>query len=279
MNIILRRRKLGRTSCREISNWCPTIPVRNDLVMKKVKEPVDWLIRWGCTSQMEAKHTVNKVKDIQLVNNKTECRKVLGQVEHKGKQIIPTTWFSFEEWQKEKQLPVIVRPNHHAQGRKLYFCNTEELVFKACKLCGNQAYISSYIPKQKEFRIFVMQGRVVWVAEKTPENPNAIAWNVAKGGTFTNVRWSDWPLKGCRIALKAMEAVSLDFGGVDIMQCNNDFYVLEINSAPSQTSPYRQKCTGLAIKSLIETNNNKYESPLKINSYKDCIHPAINTQE
>ena len=44
MNIILRRRKLGKTSTREFSKFTNAIPVRNDLLNKKIKEPIDWRI-------------------------------------------------------------------------------------------------------------------------------------------------------------------------------------------------------------------------------------------
>lgn len=280
MNIILRRRKLGKTSTREFSKFTNAIPVRNDLLNKKIKEPIDWLIRWGCTSQCQANHTVNKAEAISLAGNKKESRKILQEL-NLPKRIVPRTWFSYEDWEdSDYEGAVIVRPTHHAQGRSLYYLKTPADIITFFthtpkKLIPDNYYISEYIKKEKEFRVFVMQGKVVWIAEKTPENPEAIAWNVAQGGHFYNVRWNDWPLRACRIAIQACEALGLDFGGVDIMQKDKEFLILEVNSAPSQTSPYRQQCTGKAFDYLIKSNNSKLETPEKVNSYKQFIHPGI----
>ena len=115
----------------------------------------------------------------------------------------------------------------------------------------------------------------MWVTKKTPANAADIAWNVAQGGRFDNVLWKEWPLRACRIALMAMDAVGLDFGGVDVMQKGKDFYVLEVNSAPSMTSEYRQTTTAKVFQHIVNNGKEHYPSPEKINSYKDCIHPCL----
>ena len=273
MNIVLRRRKLGRTSTKEFSKFCNTTPVRNDLLEKKVKEPIEWLIRWGCTSICQAKHTVNTAEAISNANNKAHARRLLSQIQ--GKPVIPKTWFSSLD--DSITYPVIVRPEHHAQGRNLHLCTNKEELDTVCDRYDNY-YITEYIKKDAEYRVFVMQGKVVWIAKLTPENPAAIAWNVARGGRFDNVRWDDWPLRACRIAIQACEKLGLDFGGIDIMQKGKNFYILEVNSAPSQTSPYRQECTGKAFDYLIKSNNKKLDTPEKVNSYKQFIHPGIKQQ-
>lgn len=280
MNIILRRKKLGRTSTKEFSKFCNATPVRNDLLAKKVKEPIKWLIRWGCTSVCEATHTINKAEAISLANNKAETRKILQKL-NLPKRIVPNTWFDYASWEDSNYLgPVIVRPIQHAQGRSLYYLKTPaeiETFFMNVPhiLIDKGYYISEYIEKEAEYRVFVIQGKVVWVAKKTPADPKAIAWNVAQGGKFENVRWNDWPLRACRIAIQACEALGLDFGGVDIIQKGKEFLILEVNSAPSQTSPYRQKCTGKAFDYLIKNNNQKLDTPEKVNSYTQFIHPGI----
>jgi hypothetical protein len=52
-------------------------------------------------------------------------------------------------------------------------------------------------------------------------------------------------------------------------------YVLEINSAPSLTSPYRQECMGKAFKYIVE--NGKARIPLveAKGGYRKFIHPAL----
>lgn len=278
MNIFLRRRKLGRTSTREVGKHAGIIPFRND---KPLPESINYLFRWGCTSPCEAKHTVNKAEAINIANNKRTSRMLLQEVLWKGKHIVPESWEHVMDWDEPEHWgfkPVVIRPAHHAQGKQLYFCDTRETAFKAIETITNKGkdyYISEYIEKEKEFRVFVAQNRVIWIAEKTPANPEAIAWNVAQGGKFDVLNRSNWPLKACRYALLAMEKLGLDFGGVDIMQKGKDFYVLEVNSAPSMTSPYRQETTAKVFKHIIDNGNKHYPTPEFINSYKDCIHPCL----
>jgi glutathione synthase/RimK-type ligase-like ATP-grasp enzyme len=135
-------------------------------------------------------------------------------------------------------------------------------------------YISDYIPKVREVRVFVAQGRVVWVAEKSPADPTAHAWNVAQGGRFDNVRWSEWPIRACCAAIMATRALNVDFAGVDVMMdAEGKPYVLEANSAPSQTSPYRQLCSAKAFKWMYE--NGKDRLPHTVDTWKEIIHPAL----
>jgi glutathione synthase/RimK-type ligase-like ATP-grasp enzyme len=137
-------------------------------------------------------------------------------------------------------------------------------------------YISDYIPKVREVRVFVAQGRVVWVAEKTPADPTAHAWNVAQGGRFDNVRWSEWPINACVAAIRAARALNVDFAGVDVMMdAEGNPYVLEANSAPSQTSPYRQLCSAKAFKWMYYNGKAPIHYRTGALTWKELIHPAL----
>ncbi len=267
---LLRRRRLGRTSCREISNFSGGLigVYRND--NDPPTNPDLLCIRWGCTSTVEQSNVLNKATAIHLVSNKTEFRKILN--EHK---LCPTT-YTDDSIEVDANQKLIVRPQTHHQGRHLYVTNNSSELLEAINNCGPGWYASQFIDKIAEYRVFVAQGRAVWVAKKTPANPADVAWNVAQGGRFDNVRWDEWPLKAVKYSIKAMELSDLDFGGVDVMvDRGGNCYVLEINSAPSQTSPYRQECVAKAFTYII--NNGKAKIPLidKPGGYKKFIHPAI----
>jgi len=265
--IIIRRKKLGFAIKKVVAlskenlSW-----IRSD----KVLPAADLYIRWGCTAQVPCKNVLNKVSAIHTVCDKKGFRQLLME---KAQDIIPFTFFKVED----AVYPAIVRPKHHAQGKRLYLVNDEVELHKAVGKCGHDWYASEYIQKQKEYRVFVLQGRVLWVAEKIPANPEDIAWNVAKGGKFINVKWNDWPLRAVKVALKSMELSGLDFGGVDVMtNSDNKPFVIEINSAPSQTSPYRQECTAKGFDWVIK-NESKEHIPLikEKGGYLKFIHPAI----
>lgn len=279
--IIVRRPRLGRTSAREIaSRMSGTVVHRID--RPRPQGPFDLCIRWGCTTTVPEQRVLNTAEAIHAVNDKIAFRRLL--MPH---NLCPRTWFSEEGFGEDVYpwgypltdiSPVVVRPRRHAQGRRLFLCANADALFYAIRACGPEYYISPLIPKTHEYRVFFVQGRVAWVAQKTPGNPQDVAWNVARGGRFDNVRWSEWPLKVVRYAHEAFVLTGLDFGGVDVMYdaANGTPYVLETNSAPSQTSPYRQEMTGKCFEHIIQKEN-KERIPLieGRGNYKKFIHPAL----
>lgn len=236
------------------------------------------LFRWGCTATIpEGFDVINTSEAIHQVNDKTEFRRQLNQ-----HSLCPKTWFSMLDFlivPLENMYPVIVRPKKHAQGKQLYLCNNRDELSAACNRCGAGYYISEYIPKVAEYRVAIVSGRAVWVAKKTPADANAIAWNVARGGRFDNVGWGDWPLKVIKTAIEGFNLSSLDFGGVDVMvDSEGKCYILEINSAPSLTSPYRQECMGKAFNYIIENGKDRIPLVTAKGGYRKFIHPSLTNE-
>ena len=238
MFYILRRRGLGLGSTKaikELSQHEITI-VRNDNLPEFQENDV--ILRWGCTSSINNVYThlktLNRANNIALVNNKRNFRNLL---QESIPEIVPKTWFCRED--PNITYPCIIRPGKHAQGRNIILANSKNLIPEHTHPTFYNMYISEYIPKVAEYRVCFIQGLVAWVANKIPNNPNAIAWNVAQGGKFENLRWKDWPIDVIETAYKAYKLSGLYLGGVDIMvDKDGRSYVLEINSAPSHTSPY-----------------------------------------
>lgn len=279
MNYILRRRLLGAGSCRGIIAASITgLLYKNNY--EALPEHANTVFRWGCTSNVKAETIVNNAKAIHLVSNKTEFRKLLEEHE-----LCTQTWFSLDDLQQsvlnlggDKVFPVIVRPGRHAQGRHLHVCNTVEEVRIACAKCPNY-YINKLVKKVSEFRVMVVQGRVAWVAKKTPGNPDDVAWNVARGGRFDNVRFNDWPLKAVKTSIKSFNLSGLDFGGVDVMIDDaGEAYILEINSAPSHTSEYRMSCTAKCFDYIIKHGKKAIPLVGVKGGYLKFIHPAIDAK-
>lgn len=271
MIYLLRRKKLGGTSCKAISRFSKKgiQVVRND-----ARAPQGELVfRWGCTSDLPpGTKTVNASSSIHTVSNKLEFRKTL---QAHNPPLGPLTWFKEED----VVLPAIIRPSFHHQGRHLYLVNTLVELRNAISICQRKAggwYAAEVIKKIEEYRVFVVSGRVVCVARKYPANAEAIAWNVFQGGRFENVNWKDWPLKAVKISLEAFTLSGLDFGGVDVMvDAAGRAYVLEINAAPSLTSPYRQECFAKAFDWIIEKGKAVIPLSKEKGGYRKFIHPAL----
>lgn len=277
---ILRRRKLGRTSCREIANFAPLISgvVRND---KPFPPDTTTVIRWGTTSNVPCRDVVNTAEAIHCVGDKAGFRKILMDYHRGGgTPLCPTTYLEDdgEPWD-DFPFPCVVRPRVHAQGRHVYLCKTTEELRLATHRCGDGWYASSYISKVAEYRVTFVQGRVAWVARKTPGNPEDVAWNVARGGRFDNVLWGDWPLKAIKFSREAFMLSGLDFGAVDVMvDAEGQPYVLEINSAPSQTSPYRQESLAKCLNHLLEHGKAVIDVTNERGGWRKFIHPALSEE-
>lgn len=284
--VIHRRANLGRTSVREICRLSETgLSWYFTGGVKKKRPPIpqpgdfDITIRWGCTAPITTRLALNTTEAISAVNDKAGFRR---KVVDTG--LMPKTWwaedlFEIDAW------PVVVRPRVHSRGRFIWKAdNIDELlrVIDANRnRLGNDFYVSEYVPKSHEFRVCIVQGRAVWVANKTPDNANALAWNVAQGGRFDNVRWDDWPLKVVKTACDIFPHTGLDFGGVDVMWVEGQrrAVVVEVNSAMSVTSPYRQEATAKAFDHIMRSENKDRIGIIEEKGgYKKFIHPALSNE-
>ena len=286
---ILRRRKLGMSSARGIAGFSKTgiVAVRN--WMDEYPENTDLVIRWGCTSNAPTKNVLNTARAIHGVSDKKGFRQVM---EEQAPGLATKTWFDISDtpagyfYEGPNNIPtgnkVVVRTATHAQARGLAVCSNMWELEEACNKFGSY-YINELIEKSEEFRVTFVQGRVAWVAEKTPGNPDDVAWNVAKGGRFDNVRWGEWDSEVLRVAKRAFDLSGLDFGGVDVMveKGTDKCYVLEINSAPSLTSPYRQTCMAKAFDYIVERKKEMGHMKAKKrmtcvgDDWKGYIHPGV----
>lgn len=275
MTTIVRRRKLGITSIKGII----AASVNENLKYANNYEgiPMDNVyIRWGCTSTVPNKDAVvvNSADSIHRMSDKTGFRRLMQE-----EALCPYTWFTRgADTKPTPEKPLIVRSKTHAQGKGLWTVTSDHALMMACDAAGEGYYINEYIPKVAEYRVFVHQGYVAWVAQKTPGNPDAVAWNVAKGGRFDNVKWGDWNMDVVNCALKVFALTGAHFAGIDVMlDAEGVAWCVEANSAPSQTSPYRQSCVAKAFDYMTwsgcyDTDMREVRHP---ETWKDAIHPAV----
>jgi len=273
---ILRRRALGRTSCKEIANNSKTgiAVVRNDAPIPEATV----VFRWGTTSNVPKvpnQVIVNEARAIHWCADKKSSRL---ELQAKGVPV-PETWsvdaFKQLDPAQYPDYEFVLRRAKHAQGKDLWAGTYKETIDSIRYNLVNDGYVSRLIDKVAEYRVFVCQGRVVWVAKKTPGNPDQVAWNVAQGGRFDNVRWGEWPMAACAAGINAALVSGADFCGVDVMvDADGKPYVLEVNSAPSQTSPYRQACVAKAFDYIVK-NGKAVIKCEQFKKWRDVIHPAV----
>lgn len=258
--------------------------VRNDRLNTFQLQDGDLLVRWGCTTGTSApmSQQVNKSRAIHQVGDK----RGFAQLVHTSHPTLtPDTIVSGGNGYSDWQRPMVLRPATHAQGRNLFVINSMQELLNVVRqrpsVFSGGWYARELIDKVAEYRVYVVQGRVATVARKTPDNPAAVAWNVAQGGRFDVVNWGDWDMEVVRVAIESFNLTDLDFGGVDVMvDQSGRAYLIEINSAPSLPLlsdgrvSYRQKCMAKTFKWMHEHGLERMETQGH-EGWRDVIHPAI----
>lgn len=194
------------------------------------------IIRWGNSMSLNLGSqviTYNSATAVGKASDKRRTREILHQ---KGISV-PKIINSIS--QQITAFPVIARPRSHAKGRNFLILRTQQEFENHFRVNYPRGwYYAEFVDKVKEFRVHCAHGRILNYLEKPNPGGNNIAWNRAGNGTiFNNVRWDDYNSEVARTSLKAVEALGLDFAGVDIMLDNQGkAYVLELNTGPTLNS-------------------------------------------
>lgn len=269
MAFILRRRGSGRESCQAISSFSETgISVaRNDRRIR-ASGPC---FRWGCTTPLpDGTQVVNQASAISRSSNKAGFRRTI-----MNEGLCPKTFFHDSPSTNEMRFPVIVRPEHHEGGSEFHVCRNADEFSRITRRLGRW-YATHLVNKTREFRVFVANGRAVCVAEKRPDNPTDIAWNVSLGGHMSNTPWGSWPLKAVKRCIQAAGMIGLDFSAVDVMlDAAGRPYVLESNSSPRLTSEYRQRCFAKVFDYIVRNGCENIPLSDDPGGWRKFAHPAI----
>jgi len=121
------------------------------------------------------------------------------------------------------------------------------------RVSAGASYFTEYIPRKTEYRVWVYRRRIIAVYQKEmkhPEKYTGIGCNEKDG--FEHIFKQDYAnhigIKTIlEMAARAVFALELDFGGVDVLVSSNGHpYVLEVNSAPGANGPEAVGLTKLA---------------------------------
>lgn len=238
------------------------------------------VLRWGTTTPIPNGPLIfNKAKAIHETYNKGVFRKKAADV-----GLAPHTWLSYDEYVADPYQDfewAIVRPVHHQRGSDLHFCESLDEVKAACKKItksGQEYYISEFINKWAEYRVFVVAGRIICVLDKVmpKRRQKEVAWGLAAAYNYVN--WSEWPIAVCENAIKSFNLTKLDFAAIDIVLDDNDkAYFLEANTAP-EVWPYYGGKLALAIKHHVDTNRDRIPVANDGKNWKDYIHPILSVK-
>ena len=272
---LLRRKGYARATVNTLAEKSENIVAwRND---KRKPRNISKVFRWGCTTSQNpfGVPVINKAESIIDASDKSKFRVLINE-----DNLCPPTFWNRGTAHEANLYPYVVRPANHEAGSNFYYAEDYEQLTRAIRAIRaqshNRYYISQYIPKTREFRVFVAQGRILCVAEKFVEDIESLIWNVSAGGRFENVSWDNWPLKAVRYAREAFLKTSLDFAAIDVIQdAAGNPYVLEANTSPALPQDYRQDCMVKWLDWVDDKPLDRIEVIEARGGYRKFIHPCI----
>lgn len=127
--------------------------------------------------------------------------------------------------------PIVGRPDQHTKGRGFWKIHSISDFNRA--ICGTRrkraaTHFMEYVDSDREYRVHIFKGKSIRISEKVYTDESKKEYTTGKPGEIK--------LKNVReAAKKAVEAVGLDFGAVDILasgEDNSHVWVTEVNAAP-----------------------------------------------
>lgn len=120
----------------------------------------------------------------------------------------------------------IGRPDYHSRGRGLWRVRTERDLNRALRGTRRKmaaTHFMEYMPHGHEYRVHVFNGKSIRISEKDFYDTHSYT-TTKPTGEVKQVR---------KAAKKAVKALGLDFGAVDVLASNDGgVWVLEVNAAP-----------------------------------------------
>ena len=243
--LIVRRRIRSRRNRNQRITYYRHYSDNNSSVLQRVNTPPtlenNVVIRWGSREELPTNSgTViyNRADAIARATDKKEARRILADAGVRVPRAVTPNSDNIN-------YPVIARPSVHSKGKNFVALNNSSDFNRHYQRNASRGwYYSEYVPKEREYRFHVAHGKVLAIMEKpAPSNPSLLAWNRAIGDDdpFVYVPWNrlreDSGLEdAAKESIKAVAAVGLDFGGVDVMILGDTAYVIEVNTAPTLNS-------------------------------------------
>lgn len=193
-------------------------------------------INFGC-SELHGQYgeVVNKPESVYCAVNKQLALETMQAAE------IPTPLISESDARTavlngEK---IVGRKMYHSKGRGFYLASTGSGIDLAKK--RGATHFLKYIEDAEEFRVHIVGENSIKISQKVfPEG--TIRRNVRFGATFEYPHEFAHKKTLRKWAKESIKALGLDFGAVDLLYKDEQFYVLEVNTAPCLTDDTADTC-------------------------------------
>lgn len=137
--------------------------------------------------------------------------------------------YSDYEFENEiKNYPIIIKEEFGSLGQQINLIYNKEDFHSVIKKSNARLLVQEYIECDgSDIRVFVVGNKAVCGMKR--HNEKDFRSNCAGGGNATLYPLNE---KLCEIAEKASKIIGLDFCGVDIIEKDGSYYLIEVNSNP-----------------------------------------------
>ncbi len=240
----------------------------------------DSLIRWGTTRKEEKDDSfiraggkvLNSAHAIMRNTNKLNSIKIF-------KKAGLNTARVFENKRDIDRFPVLGRDRNHHGGLDIVIIEgNNNLRLNDFNKIPTKDYYVEFIPSKVEYRVHVFDGEVIRVTKKVFKGHDRDGKPVTSKGSIKNDTYG-WGMSNIDIdgfkeeyqehAIRAVKAIGLNFGAVDMLIGANDNkpYILEVNSSP------RLNTIGLDIYSKKISSIFEERTPKRVSS-RPVVGPA-----
>lgn len=135
---------------------------------------------------------------------------------------------AFLHFLKEQSFPFIAKPIHGQKGQGIKLVQNQEEAEKIFTAEARETIFQEYLPIQYDIRVFIVGGQVLGGMKRYVLEGDYRS-NASLGAKTENFAPSKEMIT---LALEATKAFGYEVAGVDIIEHNNQLFVLEVNDTP-----------------------------------------------
>jgi len=221
-------------------------------------ERYQYIFRYGNATHVPSSGVIKVINTATAINNarnKYRARLIMKDND------IPVPKVYTRENLSEADFPIIARPYNHYRGKHFYLVSNH---YEAMKFINRGYFLQEVIENDTEYRIFVLLNELFETNVKVPEREDGrvssdLIRNRKNGWKFNVIRRSNVPSDLKNLAVRANQALGLDWGAVDCCtDIHGKHYVFEINTAPSLIDRKQEKLAEKLINYLTDVFGMRY---------------------
>lgn len=258
-NLLMNSAKKRNVQLQMVTTTDLLAPVGTSLPLPKPDFVIFWDKDTVLAQKIESENipTFNSSTAIALCDNKICTAIVLAQnnVPHSKTVVAPKTFegigYNNDTFLQKAvdilHFPIVVKEAYGSFGQQVYLANDMPELKEIVKKIGYKDFLMQEFVAEsvgRDVRINVVGGKVI--CGMLRQNENDFRSNISNGGTAYAIQLTD---EQKSVALQAVNAMGLDWAGVDVMFGKNGPIVCEVNSNPHFRSTL--DCTGVDVSEYI----------------------------